>query len=374
MSQGQHESNKSPLVERLRERIRHEGAITFRDWMNAALYDEREGYYFRRDLLRWGREGDYRTTPERSQLFAATFAQYFAHLHKELGAPREWTIFEAGAGAGHFAHGVLQTFKRDYPQIFSVTRYVIDEMSVDGRERARERLCEFSDRVEFLRLQEISAPVSEGIVFTNELLDAFPVHRVIMRDGKLLEMLVGLDDGGCFVWVEGDLSKAELAQYFFRLDLELTEGQIAEVNLEVEEWMRRAASVFKRGFLITVDYGAEARDLYGAPHRREGTLRAFRQHRFAEDILANPGERDLTTTVDWTNVMRVGEELGLQKVSFERQDEFLLRAGLLDQLESMTREAQSETEALILRSSIRELILPGGMSESFQVLVQKRAT
>jgi SAM-dependent MidA family methyltransferase len=138
--------------------------------------------------------------------------------------------------------------------------------------------------------------------------------------------------------------------------------------------MKGAASAFKRGYLIIVDYGAEASDLYTAPHRREGTLRAFHQHRIADDPLALPSEQDLTTTIDWTNVRRIGEELGLEAVSFERQDEFLLRAGLLGQLERMSAEAASETEALILRSSVRELILPGGMSESFQVLVQRKET
>src|SRR5436305_2054522 len=123
------QSNSQHLAERLRERIRREGAIPFRDWMKSALYDEHEGYYARRDLKRWGRAGDYRTAPERSPLFAATFARYFAGLYEELGAPHSWTIFEAGAGAGHFASGVLETLRRDDPHTFAALRYVIDEAS-----------------------------------------------------------------------------------------------------------------------------------------------------------------------------------------------------------------------------------------------------
>lgn len=359
----------SPLIERLRARIRRAGAISFRDWMEAALYDERDGYYFRRDLTRWGRAGDYRTSPERSPLFAATFTGYFAKLYEELGAPRQWIIFEAGAGAGHFADGVLQTLRRDYPHIFAATRYVIDEVSADARERLKERLSEFADRIEFRRLAEISEPLNNGIVFSNELLDAFPVHRVTVQDGKLFELFVDLDEADGFVWTKCEPSTPQLADYFVCSSLELSEGQIAEVNLEVEGWMRRAASVFKRGYLAIVDYGAEASDLYLAPHRRNGTLRAFHRHSFAEDVLARPGEQDLTTTIDWTNVKRIGAELGLQTVRFERQDEFLLRVGLLDRLKRMTAAAPNETEALILSSSVRELILPGGMSESFQVLI-----
>jgi SAM-dependent MidA family methyltransferase len=356
----------------LRERLRREGAISFRDWMQIALYDESGGYYARRDLQRWGRAGDYRTSPERSSLFAATFARHFARLYEELFAPQSWTIFEIGAGAGHFARGVLETLRRDYSHVFSATRYVIDEVSADGRRKADHLLKEFAGRVEYRRLAEIRGPVDEGIVFANELLDAFPVHRVTVRDGKLLELYVGLDEAERFVWAEREPSTLQLAAYLVRSGVKLSEGQVAEINLEIEGWMTRAASVFNRGYLILVDYGAEASELYGLPHRREGTLRAFHQHRFADDVLARPGEQDLTTTIDWTNVRRIGERLGLQTVSFERQDAFLLRAGLLDQLELMATEAQNETEALILRSSVRELILPGGMSESFQVLVQKR--
>lgn len=361
-----------PLAERLRARIRRAGAISFRDWMKAALYDEREGYYFRQDLARWGRDGDYRTSPERSQLFSATFAAYFAELYEELGAPSLWTIFEAGAGAGHFADGVLQTLRRDYPHIFAATRYVIDELSGDTRERARQRLFEFAGRVEFRPLAEAGASVDEGIVFANELLDAFPVHRVTLDNGKLYELFVSLDEEDRFVWTKSEPSTPRLAEYVARSGVELSEGQVAEVSLEVEEWIRRATSAFKRGHLIIVDYGAEATDLYNAPHRQEGTLRAFHQHTFADDLLDRPGEQDLTTTIDWTNVRRCAQELGMQTVSFERQDEFLLRVGLLDQLERMTKEAPSEAEALILRSSVRELILPGGLSESFQTLVLKQ--
>ncbi|HKR00265.1 MAG TPA: SAM-dependent methyltransferase [Pyrinomonadaceae bacterium] len=372
MSQKGQEPDALPLAERLRERIRREGAISFRDWMAAALYDEREGYYLRPDLKRWGRAGDYRTSPERSRLFAATFARYFARLHEELGSPREWTIFEAGAGGGHFAHGVLQTLKRDYPQTFQATSYVIDEVSVDARERTRLLLEEFAARVSFVPPGENGTPAGEGIVFANELFDAFPVHRVTMRDGVLRELFVGLDDESGFAWAERDPSNPELAEYLGRAGVELFEGQIAEINLEVGKWLERAFSLFERGYLVIVDYGAGAADLYGAPHRRAGTLRAFHRHRLTDEVLAHPGEQDLTTTIDWSNVERVCAELGFRAVAFERQDKFLLEAGLLEQLERMAQEAGNETEALILRSSVRELILPGGMSESFQVLVQSK--
>ena len=196
------QTNSAPLAERLRERIRREGALSFRDWMEAALYDPREGYYSRRDLTRWGRTGDYRTSPERSPLFAATFARYFASLYQELDRPPAFTILEAGAGAGHFADGVLKTLERFYPRLFAATRFIIDEASMDARRRSEDRLAPFDARVEYRRLNEIEAPISAGIIFSNELLDAFPEYRVLMREGRLYELCVGLSQTGSFIWTE----------------------------------------------------------------------------------------------------------------------------------------------------------------------------
>jgi SAM-dependent MidA family methyltransferase len=360
------------LAHRLRERIHSVGPISFREWMAAALYDSEEGYYCRRDLARWGRAGDYRTSPEQSPLFAATFARYFARLHEELGGPENWTIIEAGAGAGHFAAGVLETLQQHYPGVFAATHYIIDEASADSIERAQARLSTFKERVEFRRLSDMTAPVGEAVVFANELLDAFPVHRVAMRGGELVELCVGCDEAERFVWIETAPTTPRLAEYFQKLQIQLPEGHIAEINLEAVDWIARAANVFRRGFLITIDYGAEACELYSTSARPSGTLRAFRRHQFAGDVLARPGEQDLTTTVDWTSLKNAGAEAGLQTVLYERQDRFLLQAGLLEQLELLTAKAQSDAEVAILRTSARDMILPDRQSASFQALVQRK--
>jgi SAM-dependent MidA family methyltransferase len=358
------------LAARLRARIAETGPLTFHDWMAAALYDERDGYYNRPDLARWGRAGDYRTSPERSPLFAATCACHFAGLYAELGAPDSWTVIEAGAGAGDFAWGVLNTFAQDYPHIFTATRYVLDEQSAAASVRARARLSAFAERVECQSLSTISARAN--LVFANELLDALPVHRVVQRAGRLRELYVDLNEMGGFVWAESEPSTPRLAAHFARLNIELAEGQITEVNLAAEDWLARAATALTSGYLIIVDYGAEAAELYDASQRPDGTLRAFRRHQLRTDLLADPGTQDLTTTIDWTQLKQAATDAGLQTILFTRQDEFLLRAGLLPQLESMTARLPTESERIILRHSAREMILPGGMSQSFQVLVLRK--
>ena len=366
------DKRSAPLTVRLRERIEREGAITFHDWMKAALYDEREGYYCRAALKRWGSEGDYRTSPERSPLFAATFARFFAALYEELDAPSSWTIWEAGAGAGHFAQGVLETFNRSYPSIFSATRYLIDEISDATRSLIAARLTTFSSRVEYRNLSETVAQAETCVLFANELLDAFPAHRVTVRNGRLHELFVGTNDAGEFIWKEKNPSTPRLSEYLERLGVTLAEGQVAEINLHALDWLKQAAKIFKRGFLILADYGAEAGELYDRSLRPQGTLRAFRRQRFAADVFIKPGEQDITTTVDWTSVKRVCREAGFNVVSLERQDRFLLRAGLLEELMRVTADSQGEAASISLRTTAREMILPGGMSESFQVLVARK--
>ena len=360
-------SDTSTLTDRLRERIRIDGPITFRDWMNAVLYDEREGYYCRPNSNPWGREGDYRTSPERSALFASTFARYFAGLHETLGRPSEWSLVEAGAGDGTFADGVLKTLRDFFPEVFSATHYIIDEPG--SRSSTRERLGAFADRVEFRKLSETR--IDPGVVFSNELFDAFPVHRVIVNNGELRELYVDVGPNDNFVWKPGPPSSERIIKYFEENEIQLVEGQATEVNLAIEDWLRQVSASMRRGYLVTVDYGLEAADLYSPIERMEGTLRGFKRHQHVNDLLAHPGEQDLTTTVNWTFVRDVGQKLGLRTVHFERQDKFLLSAGLLTQLQSESERAGDEAERLRLSTAAREMILPGGMATSFQVLVQE---
>ncbi|MDQ2975466.1 MAG: SAM-dependent methyltransferase [Acidobacteriota bacterium] len=359
------------LAEVLLERIKREGPITFHDWMRDALYDPSHGYYCRDKQTKWGREGDYRTSPERSSLFAATFARYFATIYDELERPSRWTIVEAGAGDGRFAHGVLQTFRVFFPEVLAATRYIIDEISSPSRALAKKRLLPFSRQLEFRNVDDKldEWEVNPGIIFSNELLDAFPIHRVSMHDGALSEFYVNIGENGEFAWMLGPLSTPLLRSYFQKEGIKLGEGEVAEVNLEMEEWLRRVAARLRRGYLITVDYGLTAAELDGT-----GTLRGFRRHEIINDVLSRPGEQDLTTTVNWNFVKRVGDQLGFEVWEFARQDRFLLAAGLLDQLQLESQKTESEAEKLRLSTAARDMILPDGMAASFQVLVQKKTS
>ena len=316
--------------------------------MAAALYDPEFGYYNRRDLQRWGREADYRTSSERSELFAATFARYFAACWDELGQPAKWMIVEGGAGDARFAQRVLRTLAERQPRVFAATRYCLHEISDDSLSRARERLVEFGDRVSYAWRECFET----GIYFSNELLDAFPVHRVV-NEG---ELYVGLDSDDEFTWITGPFSTPLLADHAAR--------QTLEVNLGIDDWFASVAAKMKSGYVITVDYGSEG--------PVESTLRAFSKHGFVDDVLSAPGEYDITSSVDWMRVKRAGERLGFEVVEFASQDKFLLQAGLLEELGRRLERIENDADKLALTTDAREMILPGGMASSFQVLVQRR--
>jgi SAM-dependent MidA family methyltransferase len=264
---------------------------------------------------------------------------------------------------------LLQTLAEQFPAIFAVTKYVVCEVSQDALRRVRERLAEFGERVQF---STDLVTVDTGIYFSNELLDAFPVHRVVRNEQGLSEIYVGVEPTGAFVWTAGPLSTPRLAEFCDAYSVELAQGQIIEINLGIDDWLAQVSTKLANGFVITVDYGAEAVELYDAARRPNGTLRAFSRHSFVDDVLAQPGEYDITSSVNWTQVRTVGEELGLKVVDFNSQDKFLLQAGLLEELEQQLSSAATEAEKASLTTSAREMILPGGMASSFQVLVQRK--
>ena len=363
----------STLAEELSERICREGKITFHDWMNAALYHPTLGYYNRSDLKRWGREGDYRTSPERSELFAATFAVYFVSLYERMGRPEKFTIVEMGAGNGKFAAGVLGKLQTDFRSVFDILDYVVVEASQDATQRSAEELTGFHGHVHFLDSSDIPL-IQSGIVFSNELLDAFAVHRVKSIDGQLKELYVGLNGSGQFVWVADDLSSEEVRRYCEMNLPTLVDGQVVEVNLAIEEWLQLLAERFVTGYLVSVDYGAEANVLFDASVRCEGTLRAFSRHEFVDNVLSAPGDYDITSTVNWTHVKAEGEKRGFEVDEFAPLDKFLMNFGILDELEFRLNRAVNEAERSSLTTAAREMILPGCMASSFQVLVQRKTS
>ena len=339
--------------------------------MREALYHEKAGYYMRPGLQIWGRHGDYRTSPETSELFADTFARYLAQLFDQLGRPAQFEFLECGPGDGSFAEGLLTSAQSFFPDVYAAINYLIDEVGAHRVSEIGQRLERFQAKVKFVKLRSHDK-LNCAVVFSNELLDAFPVHRVMMSGGELLELYVGLDVNGKFDWFAGPLSNPKLSEIYRQNSIEIGDKQIIELSPEIDDWLALVAAKLEKGYVITVDYGSEASELYGH-ERREGTLRAFSRHNFVE-VLESPGERDITTHVNWTRIRTVGQRLGLETVHFERQDKFLLKAGILHELARRSNVATGDAQRLRLSTGARALFLPDEMATSFQVLVQRRST
>jgi SAM-dependent MidA family methyltransferase len=251
------------LEKQLIERLRRKGRMTFCEFMRAALYDAQSGYY-NSQRLQIGAAGDYYTSGNVHSAFGAILAKAFVDLSPELEATEPFALVEMGAGTGQLACDVLTALRDEHPQIFQRTRYTIVEQSPVMRARQKEKLLSFASYTDWLDLQELQA--INGIVFSNELVDALPVHRLRFSRKGIEEQFVALETTAsekeklALVW--GQLSDQRLAEYVKRTAAEFLEGQVFEVNLAALEWLKKMSEVLARGFLLTIDYGDLAAHLY----------------------------------------------------------------------------------------------------------------
>jgi SAM-dependent MidA family methyltransferase len=353
------------LVELLRARIQAEGPVTFRDYMETVLYHPQEGYYTSREGI--GREGDYLTSPEVHPAFGALAGKQIAQMWDLLGRPETFDLVEQGAGSGRLAGDLLRWARRRHPEFARALRYRIVEISPALRRRQQEALADSEARVDWL---DALPETIEGCLLSNELLDSFPVHRVVNHDGELRETYVSYRDGQ-FEEQAGPLSTDAIEAYFARLGLRPRPGCLAEVNLRAVEWMRGAARALRRGYVLTFDYGYPAEELY-APWRREGTLLCFYRHNPSTDPYARIGKQDMTSHVDFSALIRAGEEEGLQVAGFTTQSRFLANLGIGEAVEHVAREEpQALEEYYARRRAVQELIDPAGLGR-IRVLAQRK--
>ncbi|MFL6278439.1 MAG: class I SAM-dependent methyltransferase [Blastocatellia bacterium] len=358
----------TPLERKLIERIRRDGPLTFRDFMQAALYDPELGYY-NTARLKIGAAGDYTTSSNVHPAFGAVLARAFAELWRKRFAGEPLLIVEIGAGTGQLAADLLAALSNESATLFDEARYVVIEQSPVMRARQRERLAGFAGRVEWRALEEIEREPVTAIFFANELIDALPVHRLRWKSMAIEEQFAGVE-GERLALAWSSPSGPELTRYLERFGVTLKEDQIVEVNLDALAWLAQVSRAMRQGFLVTIDYGDVAAHLY-APDRASGTLRAFYRHQLIDSPLARIGEQDLTASVNFTALIEHGRDCGLETVSYERQAAFLLRHGLIERIAAMHR-ADEMLEDVKARLAIKNLFVPGGASDNFRVLVQKK--
>ena len=353
------------------ERIRRRGPLTVAEFMDLALYAPGVGYYARASQ-RSGRTGDFFTSVDVGPVFGALLAEYFSGLWRALGNGRglaRLDLVEAAAGNGRLTRDILDAAASRHPDFYGAVSAHLVERSAEAR-AGQDRVLERHAARVASSGADLPAAI-DGIVFANELLDAFPVHLVEMRRGGLEEVYADLERGR-LVARRGPLSDGAIAAYLDDAGVRLETGARAEVNLAAVAWVTAAASRLRRGFLVLFDYGYEAAELYSEA-RRQGTLATY--HRHLVDApgegsagpawLAEPGNRDLTSHVDFTSVRHAAERAGLETVAVVSQTRFLLdildRSPLVAEFSAPDRMAE--------RLALKTLVMPGGLGSTLTALV-----
>jgi SAM-dependent MidA family methyltransferase len=357
----------TPLGELLAERIRRYGPMTFADFMRECLYHPEHGYYSKAESERFA---DYYTSADVHAIFGRLLARQFAEMWQHLGRPKEFVLVEAGAGTGRLANDILAFCEAKLADFYGALRYVAVERSALRREQAAGRLQGHAAGGHFRSSVELPAWIPEGCVFSNELMDALAVHRVVMREGSLREIFVGYENQK-FIDVSAPVSTCVITEYFSTQGSVLKEGQHAEAGLEACDWITEVGRRIERGFVLTIDYGHRAAELFDERHMR-GTLLAYRNHRVSEEFYASPGEQDLTAHINFTALEVWGGRSGLETAGFTTQTAFLLALGQKNVFADLYDAGQGEAEQVGARLQLKTLIHPEGMGERFQVLVQRK--
>ncbi|OUL27665.1 hypothetical protein BV372_25480 [Nostoc sp. T09] len=362
--------------------------ITFAEFMDMVLYHPEHGYYSSNAVKLGFEGGDFFTSVHLGQDFGELLAEQFLQMWEILGRPETFCLVEMGAGQGLLASHILKYCQQQYPDFFAVLEYLIVEKSPSLRQEQQQRLQDFS--VRWCNLEEIPLNSITGCFFSNELVDALPVHQFILEAGKLREIYVttskeqgikGETDSSLaatmssFVEVTGELSTPRLVEYLDLVGIDFaqsgyTDGYRSEINLAALDWLSIVADRLQCGYVLTIDYGYPASRYYN-PRRSQGTLKCYYHHRHHDNPYINIGQQDITAHVDFTALERWGDRCGLDKVGFTQQGLFLMALGLGSRIAALSYQEQSISQLLQRRESLHELLNPLGLG-GFGVLVQSK--
>lgn len=344
----------------IRERIDSAGGVLpFDEYMEAVLYAPGLGYYAA-GSRKFGPGGDFVTAPELGPLFGQCLAREAGPV---LASVEEACVLEFGAGSGALAVSLIEALS-GFDQL--PKRYCILEVSPDLRERQRKRLEPIANQLglNIEWLERMPEEPLQGVILANEVVDAFPVTRFRVVDGKPVRAGVCIDgDGFTWEWID-DLGDDESTVNIVR-EHQLTDGYISEICPRAKAWMGALTSALQQGIVLVIDYGFPAAEYY-LPERSEGTLRCHYQHQAHNNPLIYPGIQDVTSHVDFSALADAGRESGLEVLGYTSQEAYLLGLGLLE----LAAPQPNDDEKQILKTAaeVKELILPSQMGEAFKVM------
>lgn len=324
--------------------------------MDMALYWSNGGYY--RGPSPAGATGDFYTAPGAHPAFGALLCLQLHRMWRLLDCPNPFWAVEAGAGSGLLSRDILN-FSPSLPGEFHRSLHYL------GLDTSPSIASD--DPAQPISTDGIPLSGVVGCILSNELLDAFPVHVVEKRDGRLLEVYVTLQDGK-FVENLDETSTPALQRRLNNLDVKLADGQRGEVNLAMKSWLADAARALDHGYLLTIDYGRDAAQLY-SKERFRGTLTTFHRHTQTDNPYVRVGQQDITAQVDFTTLMRLGEEYGLTNLGYLTQTQFLTNLGLRRWIARLPSMGLTQHQRDANRMGMLQLVRPNGMGD-FKVLVQ----
>jgi SAM-dependent MidA family methyltransferase len=372
---------KPSLVEFIRDTIRRRGPVTFEWFMEQALYHPELGYYSS-GRCAIGRRGDYFTNVSVGPLFGRLLAAQFVEMWESLGRPDDFVVVEQGAHHGDFARDVLGAVRERAPDFFSALRYWVIEPFPILRKRQGEALRDFSEKLRWEKSLVHLEPFC-GVHFSNELLDAMPVHLIsrvaqasslplIGSSGSSRRSLRCSDAGwqerfvvesaDGFGFVTAPIMDAELRLHLNTIPRQASEPYETEVNLAALKWIESLAQKLIRGYVLAVDYGYSRDDFY-APERTSGTLQCYSHHRIIRSPLTDIGDVDITAHVDWTSLASWGEKHGLAVAGFTDQHHFATGVAAV----LMTGQFDANADAGT-RRALQTLLHPEFLGTTFQFL------
>ncbi|MCC0178100.1 class I SAM-dependent methyltransferase [Waterburya agarophytonicola K14] len=367
--------NFKPLKQILVEKITNsfEGRITFAQYMALVLYHPEYGYYNSPEIV-IGKGGDFFTSSSLGQDFGELLAIQLHQMWQNLGCPNPFYLVEMGAGNGQLAQDILNYFQFENNQLLiKALKYIIIEQSPALAIAQKKLLKSFTAfDLTWKTLSDIPDDSVVGCFFSNELVDAFPVHLVTKESGRLQEVYISLDREE-LTEIIYPISSDQISQYFDLVKIDLSDPQYpsnyrTEVNLNALNWLYIVSAKLRRGYILTIDYGYPANKYY-RPSRDRGTLQCYFQHRRHNNPYANLGYQDITTHVDFTALEVQGESCNLETIGFTQQGLFLMALGLGDRLNDLSSGKYSISQIFQRRDALHQLIDPTGLG-NFGVLIQ----
>lgn len=349
------------LSEIIIQRIHEEGPISFHDFMEMALYYPEKGYYASAQN-KIGKTGDFYTSSNLTPAFGAMIGRQIEEM-RDISGSNDFTIVEYGAGTGLLCHDILNYLKNN-KQLYDQLNYCIIEKSAIMRQKQKAHLHEkvsWHNAIGHI-------PGITGCILSNELLDNFSVHQVVMED-ELMEVFV--DYKNSFVELLRP-AKKELKDYLDELNVVLPKGYRTEINLEATEWIKEIAESLQKGYVITIDYGYPSNELY-SQRRSAGTLVCYNKHTVNDNPYIDIGEQDITTHINFSALDHYGTKNGLVFCGLTNQANFLLALGFKDYLrKTLSAEGGQDVMSMVKKESFITHTLLMDMGLKFKVLIQQK--